>query len=790
MIGQRLGHYRLVAELGAGGMGVVYRAHDEHLDREVAIKVLPPDAFSEESARKRFRKEALALAKLSDAHIAHVHDFATDDGVDFLVMELVPGRSLAQTLTGGALPERDVLRLGVQLASALEEAHVHGIVHRDLKPGNLMLTPKGELKVLDFGLAKLLHEPTADGATLSATDAGAVAGTLPYMAPEQLRAQAVDARTDIWAAGVVLYETAAGRKPFSEQVLASLTDAILNRAPTPPTAVDPKISAGFERLVLKCLEKDPGRRFQSATELADDLERLLTPGTPTTAETATRRVIPKSWLAAAAAVVMVVACGVVALRHWRGRGPVPAGMPIASLAVLPLTNMTGDAGQEYFSDGMTEALITELSKIRSLKVTSRTSAMRFKKSDKALPEIAKQLGVEGIVEGSVTRSGGRVRVTAQLIQAASDQHLWADTFDRQEADVLALQSDVARAIASQVRAAVTPDEERRLGVTRKVNPEAYDLMLQGFQLLRSGGGPDALHRAIELFERAVAVDPSSAQAHAGLASALQMFAGYGFGPYWDVYPRIRKEVDSALALDPSNAWAEMARGDLLWAEKDSQGALAAYRRAAELAPGDAVILTNYAGALSRIEPGPEAERLFRKGIEIDPLAQLPRCNYKDFLYGKWRYDEAEAQAHKILDLDPDWFWAWDQLWRIHLRQGKLEEAEEESRRAWAVAFGETFRQPRGLSWEAYDRSLDNFLESEARTWVPGFLAADYARRGEKQKALGYLEKAAAGNSTFMWLLDWPEFDSIREDPRFRRIVVDRRLPVAGLCRIPAGEGKS
>lgn len=790
MIGQRLGHYRLVAEIGAGGMGVVYRAQDEHLDRQVAVKVLPPDVFADEAARKRFRKEALALAKLSNPYIAHVHDFNTEGGVDFLAMELVPGRSLAEALTSGALAERDALKLGCQLASALEEAHGQGIVHRDLKPGNLMVTPSGDLKVLDFGLAKLFREPVADATTVSGTEVGVVAGTVPYMAPEQLRAEGVDARTDIWAAGVVLYELTSGQKPFRGQVAASLTDAILNRAPEPPASVNRKLSAGFGQVVLKCLEKDPERRYQSAKELKVDLERLLNPSTASNSKPAPRHPLARWWPAAAGGALVALGIVVVVLKPWPGQSRAAlVSSPIASLAVLPLANMTGDPGQEYFSDGMTEALITELAKIRSLKVTSRTSVMRLKKTDNSLPEIAKQLGVEGIVEGSVSRGAGRVKITAQLIRAATDTHLWADSFERQEADVLALQSEVAEAIAERVLGALAPEEAGRVRPSRKVNPKAYDLVLQGFHLVKSGGDPDSLHRAIKLFEKAVALDPRSAEAHAGLANALTTLAGYGFASYWDIYARATSELDAALALDPDYAWAFVARGDLL-GPKDPRGALQAYHRAVQLDPENSMALYDYAYWLDILEPGPEGERLLRKAIEMDPLAEAPRCGLMGRLYVKRRYAEAEAEARRVLDLDPNWFWAWDQLWRIHVREGKLAEAQKESRRSWAIVFGDAFNPPPNLSWEAYQRWLDRFLAGQQRSWVPGMLAANLARRGERAKALEYLKAAAEGNSGWMGQLDYPDFDSIRDDPQFQKIVEERKLPAASFCRIPPGEGRT
>jgi TolB-like protein/Tfp pilus assembly protein PilF len=784
--GTRLGLYEILSPLGEGGMGEVYRARDSKLEREVALKVLGPGLLADESARRRFHREALALAKLNHPHVAQVYDFASEGGVDFLVMELVPGEALSERSAFGPLPEADVVRYGLELAAGLRAAHAEGVVHCDLKPANLRLTREGEVKILDFGLARLRRPSPATGEaneTLGSTDL-VVSGTLPYMAPEQLRAERLDERTDVWAAGIVLYELATGTRPFRDTVPAKLTDAILHAAAEPPSQRLAGVSPGLQQVILKCLEKDAGRRYQSAGELRLDLERLQNPAAAPAAASRPRPLVRVQWIVAGTALAALLSA-VVVMKPWRGSGSAPAASgALASLAVLPLDNMTGDPGQEYFADGMTDALITELARIRSLKVISRTSVMRFKKTDKALPEIAKQLGVEGIVEGSVSRGSGRVKITAQLIQASSDTHLWADSFERAEADVLALQGEVARAIAGQVRAAITPAEAGRLDRRRKVKPEAYDLVLQGEYLVKSAGGPDAFQRAIALLEKAIALDPGSVEAHAGLAIALQHFSLYGFASYADVSARIRKEVDAALKLDADYSWAQLARAQLLWADGDPRGCLDAQRRAVELDPGNSTALTAYAGNLAYLERGSDAERLLKKAIEMDPLAQLPRCNYKDVLYGQRRYAEAEEQARKTLDLDPNWFWAWDQLWRIHVREGKLQEAQEESRKAWAVAYGDDFKPPPDLTWEAYERWLDRFLEGQTR-YFPGFLAANYARRGEKAKALDFLEQAATRNDAFLGLLDWPDFDPIREEPRFRKIVEDRRLPVASLCRIPS-----
>ncbi len=545
MIGKTLGHYRILEKIGAGGMGVVYRAHDERLDRDVALKVLPAGSLTDESARKRFRKEALALAKLSHANIAPIYDFDTQDGTDFLVMERVGGQSLAQRLAAGSLAEKEVATLGAQIAAALEEAHDQGIIHRDLKPANVLLTPKGQAKVLDFGLAKLLR-PVSSTTTESFTETQATAGTLPYMAPEQLRGETADARTDLFAAGIVLYEMSTGQRPFREAIVSRLTDAILHQPPVPPRALNARISSELERIILKCLEKEPENRYQSAKELGVDLRRLAAPSAmPVAVIPAPRPKISlrRAVLSGGVAVVLLLAViASVNVGAWRARLLGRAASPnIESLAVLPLANLSRDPEQEYFADGMTEALITDLSKISALKVISRTSVMQYKGVKKPLPEIARELGVDGVIEGSVQRSGGQVLITAQLIRAATDTHLWAESYERELRDVLALQSEVARAIASEIKVKLTPQEQTRLASARPVNPHAYELYLKG-RFYWSKRTDEGLKKSVGYFNQALEEDPTYALAWAGLADTyLNMGGEYRVLPPPEARPEPRQQ---------------------------------------------------------------------------------------------------------------------------------------------------------------------------------------------------------------------------------------------------------
>jgi serine/threonine protein kinase len=455
MIGQTLGHYRIIEKVAAGGMGVVYRAHDEQLERDVALKVLPSGTLSNDASRRQFRKEALALAKLSHPNIETVYEFDTQDGIDFLVMEYVPGNTLAERLAAGVLPEKEVVALGMQIAAAMEEAHSRGIVHRDLKPRNIAITARGQAKVLDFGLAKLLpqvNDVTSD--TLTDTQAGA--GTLPYMPPEQLQGESVDARADLYTIGAVLYEMATDRRAFPEVLPSRIIDAILHHPPVPPRALNSRISPELERIILKCLEKDPSRRFQSAKEMLVDLRRLdgassNQPVPPQPSAHMGKRAGLYAGYAVAGLLALAILLTGLNVGGWRDRlMDRPRAAQIRSLAVLPLENRSHDPEQDYFADGMTDELITELAKLNAVRVISRTSVMRFKNTDKSLPEIARSLNVDAVVEGSVQRAGDRVKINARLLQARTDQELWGHSYERDLSDVLRLQHEVARSLSERL----------------------------------------------------------------------------------------------------------------------------------------------------------------------------------------------------------------------------------------------------------------------------------------------------------------------------------------------------
>ncbi|MBK5293982.1 MAG: protein kinase [Acidobacteriia bacterium] len=545
MVGRTLDHYRILEQLGAGGMGIVYRARDEKLKRDVALKVLPSGTLADEGARKRFRREALALSQLNHPNICTIYEIGETDGQTYIVMEYVEGKPLSASIPSGGLAIEIAIRHGAQIADALSHAHEQGLLHRDLKSSNVMVTRQGRIKLLDFGLAKqVVPGPMEETRTEDElTEKGAVVGTLAYMAPETLRGEPADARSDLWGLGVILHEMVAGARPFHGKTSYALTSAILRE----PAAALPEATPAWVRgIVQKCLAKDAGQRYQTAVELRAALE-TVSPG-PSVAPAPAKRFAYRWWIVAAA---------VIALAVWQGsRLPRWSAAPgrIESVAVLPFDNLSKDPDQEFFAKGMTEQLITDLSKIRALRVISRTSVMRYQGAHKPpLPQIASELGVDAIVEGSVMRSGDKVRITAQLIQARGDQHLWAESYDRDLSEVLGLQREVARTIASEIRISVTPQEQALMSAGRRVDPEVHQLVLRG-RYYADKGTEDDCKKALDYFEQAIARDPNYAPAHSGVALVYRSLATVYLPPR-EVMPKAKAAAEKALRLDETLAEA-------------------------------------------------------------------------------------------------------------------------------------------------------------------------------------------------------------------------------------------
>lgn len=762
--GSMLDRYRIEQKLGEGGMGRVYRAVDTRLGRTVAVKVVNAE-FTH-----RFEREARAISALNHPHICTLYDVGEYQGVPYLVMEYVEGRPLK-----GPLPAGQALRYAIQTAEGLAAAHKAGIVHRDLKPDNILLTSQGSVKVLDFGLAKLQPSAAAQAPTVTTmTEQGAVTGTVPYMSPEQAQGEPVDGRSDIFSFGAVLYELLSGRRAFRGETMGATLAAVIAFDPPPLKEAPPEIG----RIVGRMLAKKPEDRYQSAEELLADLEAAAAPGT----RLRSRRV----WLSVAAAgVVLGAVLAGLDLDKLRSRLPGGGAPRVRSLAVLPVANLSGDPEQEYFADGMTDALIADLSKVGALRVISRTSVMPYKGTKKRLPEIARELKVDNVVEASLVRDAGRVRVTAKLLEAATERQLWAESYEREISSVLALQSDVARTIARAIGVRMRPQEEDRLGRTRRVDPETYQAYLRGMFFLNKGT-PEGTAKGLEYLHQAVERDPADPLAQAGLAVGY-ITRAHGPEAKSDDLQRARAAAQTAVRLDPTLAEAILAmafvEGYYEWKWED---AFRDIERALDVNPSmaDAYFHRSWYEALfGRME---EAIADHKRAQELDPFSP-PNSAWLGELY-RWegRYDEAIAEARKAIELAPesDFPVGHYVLGLVYSDQGRHDEAIQMMQKAAALS----------PSWR----------------WAVGLVQARAGRTGEARKVLAELNRqkpagyeswnnvwrvmlhSALGDTdeAFRWLNQEPHhawipwfrvipgwgFENLRADPRFADALRRMNLP--------------
>ncbi len=715
-------------------MGVVYRARDERLDRDVAIKVLREGALADTAARERFRTEAVALSRLNHPGIATIHAYENDGASDFLIMELVPGATLLDRIAGGPLPEREVIALGVQIADALEAAHEAGVVHRDLKPGNVIVTPRGQAKVLDFGIAKL-HGASA--AVVSVT--GVAIGTPAYMAPEQISGGRADARTDVYALAAVLYELATGQRAHAGDDIAALAYAIVNTPPVPPRRLRPELTPAFERTILRALDKRPDRRPASAREFAQELQ------------------------------------GVAEAASSRDDG----GGAVRMIAVLPLANLSGDPAQEFFSDGMTEALITSLAQIGALRVISRTSAMRYKGATQTLPEIGRELGVDAVLEGSVLKAGDRVRITVRLSDTARDHLLWAHSYESEVGDILSLQSDVARHVASEVQVQLTPREAARLAGGRAPNAKAYESYLMGrFHWNRRT--PRELEQALVHLKRAVELDPEFALAYAGIADTYNILGDLHTVLPHEAASRARAALSRALEIDPDLGEAHISFGFArLFYDWDWPGALRAFEKGIALNPGYPTGHQWYSEVLSSAGQHERAIAEAACATELDPFSPIIATTLGDTYFFARLYDEALAAIRRALELDPQFVPANSDLGRTLTQMGRHEEAIAAFEHTLALQGGERlvsgglgYAFARGGRHDEARQILERLTAESLKRQVSAHaIAAIHLGLGEHEAALDWLERAYREHDrALVWVRVHPRLDPLRGHPRFEEIV--------------------
>jgi TolB-like protein/Tfp pilus assembly protein PilF len=745
MIGTTLGHYRILAKIGAGGMGEVYRARDERLERDVALKILPAGTLADDAARKRFRKEALALSRLNHPNVATVHDFDTAEGIDFLVMEHIAGSTLRQKLAGGPLPEDEIVRLGTQMAEGLAAGHRENVIHRDIKPDNVRVTPEGRAKILDFGLAKVVP-PARDPAATESLNETETVGTLPYMAPEQLRGGPVDARTDIWALGAVLYEMATGRRPFPEADAFRLGAAILENAPSPLRALNPRTSPGLERVVLKALEKDPARRYGSAADMLFDL-RGLAGADPARAGGAKGRHGWRGGAVAALGAVLVLAAVGYWVRRSASSGAAPPGRIM--IAVLPFENLSGDPREEYFADGLTEETIAQLGQLQParLGVIARTSAMRYKHTQETVDRIGRELNVGYVLEGSIRLADRRVRVTAQLIQVSDQTHLWAESYERPLSDVLRIESDVAGRVTQSLALELLPARRAGLSRSRAVDPDAYAAYLLGRHEL-SKESREGIEKAIVYFQSAIDKDPGDARPRAALAEAYWAGSTYYVAPL-DVMPKAKAAALQAVELDGDLADAHVSLANvLLFFDWNWPAAEREYRRALELNPSLPEAQIGYADYLATLGRFDDSIMHVRQAYALDPVSPSVRPEALWIYLFSGRIQETVEQCKKLIDLEPESGIAFALLAVAYTQGGKLDEAIEAARHATRVASSPSVlitaagALARAARPDEARRMLDAGLVQATRRYVCRFnAAAAYVALGETERAFESLEAA-------------------------------------------------
>ena len=778
--GKNIGRYEILRELGRGGMGAVYLAEDTRLKRKVAIKILPTNFASQTERVRRFEQEALAVSSLNHPNILTIYEIGQIDLIPFIVTEFIDGVTLRQRLAEAPMDLSEALDVLTQVAAALAAAHSAGIIHRDIKPENIMIRRDGLVKVLDFGIAKLAGQTPESIQEIRTPNAAQqyLLGTPKYISPEQIRGLIVDARTDIWSLGVVLYEMVTGRTPYESKTNDQIISSILEHKPPPPAQLESEASTELDHIVSKCLKDDRDERYQSAQELLSDLKNLkrrIESGT-TTPTRKTRFSFLRSPYALATVILVAALVATLAYALSFRASPFAPPPEVKALAVLPLENLSGDPAQDYFADGLTEALINDMAQIGAIRVISRTSVMRYKAQQRPLLQIARELNVDTVVEGTILRSGDRVRIAAKLTYVPTGAQLWSDSYGGDLRDILALQQKVTRDIAGEVRIKLTPQEQARLTNARSVNSEALEAYLKGRHHL-SKRNEKSIRTAISYFEEAIAKDSSFALPHAFLADAYFALGTFIISamPPTEALAKGEAAALKAVELDETLAEGHTSLGVIKlyswqWSDAEQE-----FKRALELNPNYAPAHSWYAiyfGARGRV--GESIARMYR-AREIDPLSPHITQNVGWMLHYAGQYDEEIEQYRRALELDPNFQFARHRLAKAYFAKGMFDEAIAEHERVIALSD----RNPSELAMlgRAYGLSgrknqarqiLRELLEMSERGYVsPYSIALVYVGLGERENVFEWLEKAYRERSYAMVFLKVSDdFAPYRQDPRY------------------------